>query len=396
MTGSVEVTAPPWNGRRIAILMHSLEPGGAQLRVVWLVNRFVELGNEVEFLLITSGQRLAPKLDPRVKLRMLAGGACTPTGVRSWIAAAALSRYLRRFRPDVVMSGVNLTHAMAIRGWRLSGRAAPIALRLCSNAKLWPNDRRFSAIQRRLWGRDENLYGLADRLIAVSASTAEDFRRVPSIGDRSIDVIYNPTATRDLLERPLRERRQDRSDVPLILSAGKFRNAKGLRTLVQAFAKIRRSRPARLVLLGDGAERRHLQKLAEELGIGNDVEFPGWADDVAPWMERADVVVSASEFEGLPGTLIEALALGCPVVATDCPGGTREILDDGALGPLVPVGDVESMAQAIVEMLDHPPPPQVLRAGADRFGEAGKAEAYLRVFAGLREGGEQRRVAAQL
>lgn len=173
-------------------------------------------------------------------------------------------------------------------------------------------------------------------LIAVSHSTAEDFRRVQSISDRSIEIIYNATATRDLMERPLRDRRCDVPQCSTILSAGTLQYRKDFPTLIRAFAIVRAQRPARLVILGDGEDSQQLAALVGELGLTDDVQLPGWSQDVPAAIKRAELLVSSSLFEGLQATLIEAL---------DTP--------------------VDAMR---------------LRAGAERFSEDGKAEAYLRLF----------------
>lgn len=364
---------------RIAILMHSMLPGGSQYRVIWFANRFVELGREVDLLLINRRGDSGARIDPRVRVIHLAGAAGNPTGLRSWLTIVALALYLRRVRPAVLMSGVNLAHTVAMRGWRAAGRPAPVVLRLCNSARHFARGPSLGAVRRRLWGRDERLYGEADAIIAVSRSTAEDFKRIDTITGREIEVIYNPTASRELLARPLRDRNV-MADVPTLLGAGTLFAQKDFATMVRAFAILRASRPARLVILGDGEERSELVALADELGVANDVALPGWSDDVPAALERADLLVSSSRFEGLQGTLIEALALGCPVVATDCPGGNRETLEDGKIGWLVRVGDPAAMAEAMAQALDTPVDSARLRASAMRFGEEGKAEAYLRVF----------------
>lgn len=365
--------------RRIAIVMHSMLSGGSQYRVIWFANRFVESGRSVDLLLVSRRSDSLAKIDPRVHLIYLAGGIGKSTGIRSLLSILALAHYLRRARPAVVMSGVNITHALTIRGWRAAGRITPVVLRLCNSARHWPSQRSFASLRRRLWGRDETIYAQANAMIAVSHSTADDFRRVEGMGDFPIEVIYNPTATRDLLARPVRDRRTP-TDVPTILGAGRLSFQKDFATLVRAFALVRADRPARLVILGEGDERAELESLVAELGLTNDVSLPGWSNDIPGAIERADLLVSSSRFEGLQGTLIESLALGCPVVATDCPGGNRETLEDGRSGWLVPVGEAAAMAAAIREALDTPVDAERLRASAQRFREHGKAEAYLAVF----------------
>jgi glycosyltransferase involved in cell wall biosynthesis len=148
----------------------------------------------------------------------------------------------------------------------------------------------------------------------------------------------------------------------------------------RAFAHFCAERPARLILLGEGKLRPHLQSLAQQLGISASVEMPGEVNNVMEWMQRADLVVSSSLWEGVQATLIEALAVGCPVVATDCPGGARETLEGGRLGSLVPVQDPRKMADAMAWEINSPPDPLLLATSALRFTGEGKAEQYLALF----------------
>jgi glycosyltransferase involved in cell wall biosynthesis len=125
--------------------------------------------------------------------------------------------------------------------------------------------------------------------------------------------------------------------------------------------------PARLIILGEGRERAKLEALASELGIAEDVSFPGFESNPYAYMSRASVFVLSSAWEGLPNALIEALACGCPVVNTNCPSGPQEILDHGAFGSLVPVRDDKALAEAILQTLEHPQDADRLRARAAEF-----------------------------
>src|SRR5689334_1486785 len=190
----------------IAILMHNLEPGGSQKWAAWLANRFLELGHRVDLLLVSDKAALRPTVDRGVNIRALSKRVGTPLGPRSLLTILALARYLRSWRPDVLLSGVNFTHATALRARRLSMLPIPVVLCLCSKPRLRANSSLPSSIAKKIWGWDEELYGRAEGLIAVSNATARDFRRIRAIGSRPIDVIYNGTVAPHLLARPLRQR----------------------------------------------------------------------------------------------------------------------------------------------------------------------------------------------
>jgi glycosyltransferase involved in cell wall biosynthesis len=164
---------------------------------------------------------------------------------------------------------------------------------------------------------------------------------------------------------------------PVIVTAGRLAPEKAQHVLIDAFAQLRaQGTDARLVILGEGPERERLTRRIAEKGLEAHVRLPGWADNPYAWMSRSALCVLPSEFEGLPNTLIEAMACGCPVVATDCPGGTREILDNGRYGSLVPVGDAAALANAMARTLAAPPSVDFLQSRAADFSFDKAVDAY--------------------
>jgi glycosyltransferase involved in cell wall biosynthesis len=150
--------------------------------------------------------------------------------------------------------------------------------------------------------------------------------------------------------------------------------------LLRAFARVRSARPARLVILGEGSQLRALQSLASELGIGDDVLFPGFVSNPFAYMARARAFVLSSAWEGFGNVLVEAMACGCPVISTDCPSGPAEILEGGRYGSLVPVGDPTPMAEAILETLESGPDVSALRKRADCFSDRAAARSYAELL----------------
>jgi glycosyltransferase involved in cell wall biosynthesis len=136
----------------------------------------------------------------------------------------------------------------------------------------------------------------------------------------------------------------------------------------------------RLVVLGEGPDRAALARLARTEGLADAVEFAGWRANPFAFMARADLFVLASDYEGLPGVLIQAMACGCPVVSTDCPDGPREILKDGRHGELVPMRDPDALAAAIARTLENPVPRETLTARAADFSEAASLDAFEALF----------------
>ena len=205
-------------------------------------------------------------------------------------------------------------------------------------------------------------YRSADGIVAVSNGVAHDVAKTAGLPVERISVISNPvilSALEERAEEPVDDPWVGPDEPPLVLAVGRLTPQKDFATLIRAVARVRRSMPCRLLVLGQGEERAALERLAADLGIADDVRFPGFVANPYPYFPRAAVLALSSRFEGLPTVLLEAVCLQVPVVATDCPSGPREILDDGRYGRLVPPGDVEALADAILRTLkdEGPRPP---------------------------------------
>ena len=226
-------------------------------------------------------------------------------------------------------------------------------------------------------------YSRADAIVAVSAQVADDLSRFLGLERTRIDVIYNPVLTDAALQtkdEPIEHPWFAEAQPPVILGAGRLIARKDYATLLRAFALVRQQRAARLVIVGEGEERPHLERLVHKLGCESDVSLPGFVAKPFPYFSRAKLFVLSSRWEGLPTNVVEAMACGCPVVATDCPGGGREILEGGRLGRLVPVGDAESMAEAMIMTLDEPRLSDRLSSRAMDFHVDRIVDQYLRIL----------------
>jgi glycosyltransferase involved in cell wall biosynthesis len=173
--------------------------------------------------------------------------------------------------------------------------------------------------------------------------------------------------------------------VPLVLAVGRLHPQKDFPTLLRAFRIVRDARPARLVILGEGGERPTLEAEVARLNLGDDVALPGFVANPWAWLAKADLFALSSVWEGLPTVVIESLAVGTPVVATDCPHGPLEILDGGRFGKLVPVGDAAALGGAILAALAEPRRSAELAERGAEYSVPRSADAYERlILHGLR------------
>jgi glycosyltransferase involved in cell wall biosynthesis len=232
-------------------------------------------------------------------------------------------------------------------------------------------------VQRNSMGK---LYPFADNIIVTSKGVADDMSSYTGLPRHRIQVVPSPVVPDSLLSQRLPKPDHpwfSESTTPLILSVGELGSRKDFPTLLRAFARLRKQRPCRLMILGRGKQRDHLLRLAQQLGVEDDFALPGFVDSPYAYMQHANVFAFTSRWEGLGFVLIEALAVGTPVVSTDCPSGPAEILQDGKYGRLVAIGDDQALAEAIAKTLDYPHDRNFLREAARPYTVSASTNAYL-------------------
>ena len=321
-------------------------------------------GFSTDLIVAGSGGALQGSVPAEVRLIDLASWK-TP------LCLPALVRYIRRERPQAMIATLEQSSATALVAKWFVGREFRLIVR---QAVVYSAFRRLLGLRMRMvMTAMRLLLPQADAVWAVSSAVAEDLRHLAPRAAHLLHVVANPVVdaalSRKASERVCHPWFED-SPIPVVLTAARLVSFKELPTLLRAFAIVVERRSARLVLLGEGEERPHLEALARQLGIREQVDFLGFQINPFAYMARARVFVLSSAVEGLPGVLIQAMACGTSVVSTNAPGGAREILEDGRWGRLVPVGDAAAMADAIGETIDDPTPPEVLIEAASRYSTA--------------------------
>lgn len=360
----------------IALLASFSGNGGVERMLVNLLHALAAHGLQLEVLLLRAESAYLSELPPHMPQHRLAG-------YHGLLAIPALAHYLRRVRPTALLVAKDRAGRGAVLARALARVNTPIVLRLGTHLSTAMAGR--SAPERWLrFALIRALYPRIEAIVAVSAGVAQDVQTIAALPAGRVQVIRNPVITPALSERaaapcPHPWLSADER-IPVILGLGRLQRQKDFPTLMHAFARLRRERVARLVILGEGGGRAALERQRASLGLTTDIALPGFVTNPYPWLARANLFVLSSAWEGSPNALTEALALGTPVVATDCPSGPAEILHQGRYGPLVPVGDVPALASAMVQTLDHPLPPEQLRAAVVEYQAERSAEGYLAVL----------------
>lgn len=348
--------------RRVALFHPCLIHGGIQRVFVNLAQGLLEHGLAVDLVQATPEGDFRCQVPADVRLVDL-------NASRALTSMAPLMRYLRRERPHVMISAAIQTNIAAIWARRLACVSTRLVLTEHNIVSVVTTGApTFRARMMPVFIR--RFYPWADDLVAVSQGAAKDLAAMLGGGAPRIHVIYNPIIGPEFWERAadtLSDARFLEDSRPTILAVGRLHYHKDYPTLLQAFEIVRRTADARLVFLGDGEEKVRLEALTRQLGVGAGVSFLGNVSNPLPYMKQAAVLALSSTVESLGNVLIEAMAVGLPIVATDCPTGPREILGNGMYGTLVPVGDSSALAEALLSVLRAESRPVIPKEAFIRF-----------------------------
>jgi glycosyltransferase involved in cell wall biosynthesis len=356
---------------RIAFFIRALKGGGAQRDTILLANAIAARGIAVDLLTLVPDGPLRPLVADHVSIVPVAGG-------KMRAAVPSLRRALIAQRSDALISAEAAPNLIALLAARLVPRALRprIVLREVASASfaMRLDPYRQNRIAYRVL---RHAYRFADVVVTLTEGARRDLAEnfaVPA--EKLVRMASNAVLDAGALAV---------ADVPrqdgLIVSVGRLSPEKDHATLIRAFALL--GPQVRLEIAGDGPMRDRLLALARELGVAERVTLTGFVADPFPLFRRATLAVSASRYEGFGNAIVEALACGTPVVATDCPYGPREILADGRYGRLVPVGDVAALAAAMRSALVDPPDRAALRGGASGHTVVRASDALLGIIGAL-------------
>lgn len=297
----------------------------------------------------------------------------------TWSALPGLVRYLRSVDPAALLAVKDRAIRVAVLARWLSGKKLRIAGRIGTTVS--------AALEGkgriRIWGWHTGMrlfYKHADKIVAVSHGVAMDIRSITGLTESKVPTIPNPVVTQrifTLAKEPLDQKWFEDPDIKVIVGIGRLTRQKDFPTLIRAFAEVRKHMNCRLIILGEGGQRQEMESLILDLGLTGDILLPGFVVNPYQWLGRSSLFVLSSLWEGSPNALTEALALGIPVVSTNCRSGPREVLKGGKYGSLVALGDVGSMAAAMSWTLDSPPGSDYLRGAVKDYSVQKSTTSYL-------------------
>lgn len=366
---------------RVAFLLQNVDSGGVERVVVNLLKQLVKYPISLDLVLFDKQGNFLYEVPPEVRIVELPD-AKTAGRLRR---VFPLVRYLRREKPDILVSHLVQFNVIAAITKVISG--VPFHLVLVEHLG-------FASLENQLKNKANERVGLlkilrylfypkSDVIAAVSKGLAEDLEEYLKMSSGKVQVLYNPVVGQELMLKahtPLNHPWFQPDQPPVFLAAGRLASQKGFPTLIEAFSLLRQKHSARLIILGEGAERQQLEAQISQLNLESDVSLPGFTHNPYAYMSRARAFVCSSRFEALPTVLIEALACGCPVISTDCPHGPNEILMAGRYGKLVPVGDAQAMADAMEQAIVNPIGSNHLKNRSQDFSVDKVISRYLKVM----------------
>lgn len=371
-------------------VLHSLDVGGAQRSVITTASAWPST-TRCEIVAARGGD-FFERSQGAATTRVMAEGWPNPIAVGRFMRR--IQELVRREQPKALLTNSYGVTRIILLLRKLGGLRRSRIVVVEQNtlrpklAGLYPGHfRRRIALLLTKW-----LYRSADALVGVSDGVSRDLEEALQLVPGSVRTIHNPVAINDIagasrlgVPSTLNDRFRSLAR-PIIISAGRLVTAKAQADLLTAFARLPVHLSGSLVILGDGPLRGSLEQQAEALGIAERIWMPGFVDN--PWwfIARADAFVLTSRWEGLPLILLEAVACGVPVVSTDCPSGPREILHGIERTRLTPVGDPESTAAAIEELLTQEAVETRAAEGLSRFEPSLIAEQYAQLISELPTG----------
>ena len=349
----------------LALYLPSLRGGGAERVMVNLANGFSQRGIKVDLVLANAEGPYLDDVSSAVEIVDL-------FSKRVSASLPGLTRYLKKNKPQAMLSTMGHANIIAILARKLAGMEEKMRLVVREAITISYDTRKTNKPLGRLIPQlTRFFYPWADEIIANSSGSAYDLATLTGLPVDSIHIIANPIdidAIRDYGKTFPNHPWFHSDEYQVILATGRLTEQKGFDVLIKAFLLVNKKKPdTRLIILGEGEKRQELNELVKSLGIADKVSLPGFMNNPYSYMNHSTLFVLSSRWEGLPNALLEALTLGTPIVATKCPSGPSEILENGKYGKLVPVDDYNELANAILTTLSTPPDRQTLKARANNF-----------------------------
>jgi len=280
-----------------------------------------------------------------------------------------LVKYLKETKPDIIFSAGDHLNVIVLMAAIASGSKAKIS---CSS-RVTPFDTYSNIPFSKRWVLKLLMHTLMPRANALTCVSRDmvDQYKVVLRSNRHVCVynIIDDIQSRERMNESVEDEFFNVKGEPILIAAGNLVFWKGFSDLLLAMSELTKTRKTKLIILGDGPLRAELEDQIKKLSLERVVKILGYVENPLKYFKKADIFVLSSHVEGMPNVLVEAMMSGCTPVATNCPTGPRELLQNGRYGYLVPVGDAVAMAEGIKLALDKPISEDLLREAVRPFAE---------------------------
>lgn len=363
---------------RILFFLPSLEAGGAQRVVLNLASAFAEKKCEVILVVAIPRGNLLNSVPDNVKLIHL-------NLRRSFLAISPLIKIIKSERPDIIYSRMNYANIIMAIASKLAFTKAKF---IATIANTLTQEQFGNKIEEKgMFALEKLCYKRADIVIANSKDTYDDLIREKIVKPEKLKIIYNPVidfnSMQVKIDEPILHPWLKNKTSLVLIAVGRLYHQKNFAFLIRCFAEVKKHSNAKLIIVGEGQLRAELEALVAEYNLQDDVSMPGF-DNPYPYYKYADLFVLTSLWEGFGNVIVEALACGCPVVASNCPGGPKEILEWGKYGTLVDGYDEVQFAEAILAELERKRSKELLISRAGNFTIDKIVKQYEELFLTLR------------
>ena len=358
---------------KIALHFPKLSSGGVEKIQIILAKEFLSRNIAVDFVLCKAQGEYLSQVPEKVNIIDF-----KVNHTRN--SLFPLINYLKKHQPDYLISSLGPQNVIAIIACKLAKTKTKVYV--TQHNALSQQAKQKATIQQRLIPLCYKLIlPYADGVISVSKGIAEDIAKNVGYPLSKIHVIYNPAYVekKEYIENRIID--ELIKDKKYIISIGRLVHQKAFDDLINAFKKVCINEPEmHLVILGNGPLETELKLQVQKLDLQNVVHFLGFVENPNDYLAKASLFVLASRYEGFGNVIVEALSEGIPVVCTDCEYGPDEILEDGKYGTLVPVGDIDALADGIFHALNSQHDPKFLIERAKVFSPSSVADEYLSVI----------------
>ena len=341
---------------KLFILIPSLEKGGIERSMSRLSRGLLDRGWDVSIISEKPSKESISYFDERVKLLSLGSSFINQNSniifsiFKNIFYYFKIKKYIKKYSPDVLLAVKNIPVSIFLK--IILKNKFKLIIREAVNPK-------YSSItQRSLLSRifvnnlKKLLYPKADNIIAISEGVKQSLVKNFNLDSSKIQTIYNPSADEKILSLAKEDIDRDLiSNRPLIVSIGRLTKQKNHITLLKAFNKIHSNIDCNLYIIGEGSERRNLEKFIKNNNIDNKVKLLGYQNNPWKFLSKSNLFVLPSIWEGFGNVIVESMLIGIPVISSDCPSGPREILNNGKSGKLFQVGDYNNLAKIMEEII---------------------------------------------